>query len=374
MNHISSTPPAPLPPPGGGRSCAWIQARAGAFVRWELPADEFGAVEEHLHDCPACAAVVREAERADDAATPSAPDTLSPEAFVAQTMARIRAWETQQTWQRRRRALLAAAASLALLLAAWAALRPHQATQVATLPPAPSPSVPAPEAPRTTAAACGQRTVPTWTEREFADLAWLRQLLAERFALRTPWPQFLARSGELLRIGWPASPDAPVRQPSLAALRHAAARVGFDLRPDPDGDILLPDIPWRDAHIIQGHRISLVRRPDTSPPPAARPPSLAPAGYIALLARQPELAHRILDHLAMAIPLADDPALAPFAIQCAHLREQLLDLPATPLDSCSAGDGCPRRLALANRIVRLAEELGERARISQPLDNQRPPQ
>ena len=154
-----------------------------------------------------------------------------------------------------------------------------------------------------------------------------------------------------------APPTLPVRTPTWEAT--------------PAGDRIATGIHHTPS---QGHRTSLVRRPDTSPHPAARPPSPPPPGYVPLLARQPELAHRILDHLAMAIPLTDDPALAPFAIQCAHLREQLLDLPATPGDSCSDGDGCPRRLALANRIVRLAEELGERARISQPLDNQRPPQ
>lgn len=407
MSSSSPHPSSALPPGGPQAPCAWVQARVDAFVRWELSEDEFARVEEHLGTCLACAAAVRDREAAAGLPEQLVAAGLSAEGFTAGVMGRVRAWEAEQTWRRRRRILVRIAACLAALLTGWLAchfaLRPEPQPVLAQSP-APHPDVPTTQSTATTAAAQApaagldrirdeivaeatqssllaeigldlprtETAYETWARSAFPDVFWAREAIAAGTGRQPSWREFLIGSGELFHLDWPRTPAAPVRSPSLAAAESAAAQAGFSLSVDSVGDAETPSRPWQDTATPTSPCATVAPFGPGSHRPAPRHPAPVPQGYANLLARQPEIADRILCHLLVAIRLADQPGSAPTAARCTDLLLRLRSITRLPsrnvpgCASCSPQDGAAGLSEIAGQTIRLAQSLAGNPIAAEP--------
>ncbi len=407
MSSSSPHPSSALPPGGPQPSCAWVRARADAFVRWELPEDEFALVEEHLGTCPACAAAVRDLKPAAELPEQLVAAGLSVEGFTAGVMGRVRSWEAEQTWRHRRRILVRIAACLAVLLTGWLACRfafRPEPQPVLAQSPALRPDMHSTQTAATTAAAQApadglnrirdeivaeatqssllaeiglglprtETAYEAWARSAFPDIFWAREAIAAGTDRQPSWREFLIGSGELFHLDWPQTPAAPVRSPSLAAAESAAAQAGFSLSVDSAGDAESPSRPWQGTATPASPRATVAPFGPRPSRPAPRHPAPVPQGYANLLARQPEIADRILCHLLVALRLADQPGSAPTTARCTDLLLRLRSITRLPsrnvpgCASCSPQDGGAGLSEIAGQTIRLAQSLAGNPVVLEP--------
>ena len=338
-------------------------ARAAAFCRWELPEDQFEAVEEHLQGCPDCAKAVQALEQAEAPADQPLANGSSPEDFTSQVMARIKGWETAQTWERRRRLVLRGAACFAISLLPIFAFVSHRhpaappdtvatvdavSAHVADMDAATDETVDLgvveqidQEFVATLAALELQSLIPdteaeleAWARREYPADMWLFDILSEQYGYEGTWQGLLRGSGEFLRFDYPLSPGQPNCRPSILALQHMARTAGFTLTLTSVGDIALPEYAWAESPILI--RSARLEKTVATAAPGLPPPTPRPVDYSLRIADNSELASSALAHLVISGRVAEGPV----AVMSPKWRALLLsDLTAMPLYTGSCGCG-----------------------------------
>jgi len=366
-------------------------ARAVAFSRWELPEKQFETVEEHLRDCPDCAKAVQALEQAEALVDQPTADGSAPQEFASRVMARIRGWESAQTWKHRRRLALRAAACLAV------SLLPISAFVARRHPPAPPEIVATLDVvsiQTTNGHAANQETIDlgvaeqlqhefantlaalevramlpstdaeleAWARREYPADMWLYDLIQERFDYQGTWQNLLRGSGEFLRFEYPLTPRQTNCRPSVLALQRVAKTAGFTLTLTPTGGIPLPEYRWaEDPLSIRNVRIE--RGVAAVAAASLPPPTPRPAGYSLRVAEDDQQASAIVAHLLITGRIAGGPVAEMSPKWEALLLSRLSATPPTT-------DGCGCGPTFAARLQAL---LDERKELITPTGNCRAP-
>jgi len=358
-------------------------ARAAAFSRWELPEDQFKAVEEHLRGCPDCAKEVQALEQSEAGSDQPTADSSSPQEFTSRVMARIRGWETAQGGQRRRRLALRVAACFAIFLLPALAFVSHRdliappdtvatlgvvSTQTTDRHPTSNETIDLgvaeqlqQEMANTLAALEAKAMLPrtdaeleAWARREYPADMWLYDLLRERFGYQGTWQHLFRNSGVFFCFDYPLTSAEPNCRTSIQALQRVARAAGYDLTLAPNGGILLPEDFGLSARPANRHiRLEKIATASTDIGPPLPLPS--PVGYSWRIAATTRSAPSIISHLLVAGQLAEEPLSGMSPKWEALLR-------SAALRETTGNSTCHRETALAERLQNLLHERADLVR------------
>ncbi len=370
-------------------SCAWVEERLAAYSDWDLPIQEYEAVEAHLRCCPACRRSLADTEAIigslRDGLASSDPAAHFPRRSAVATMAYIRAAEGPEAApapSARRGPTLtagwAAAACLVVLLMAAVAALVHRdspdamAGPVASALPA-GPATVTSQATDATLADLGvvkqlgeefsealaslriramipatEAELEAWARREYPADMWFYDLLCQQHDYRGGWQLLLRESGECLRFDYPTHPGDPNCRPSLCALQRMARVAGLDLTLAPAGDILLPRQPWREG-VPSCQRARLEKVPAPSQPSVPPPVAPPPPAYSQRIVADSGLASSAIAYLLIAGHIAGEPL-----DQMSPEWEALLLLGGA--EPATGGAACSRETIAAQRLESLLQK------------------